>query len=299
MTSPFDSKNHIATALDRLALRLLLFMLCVFYFFYLWHSGVSSLIAGSALFLLVLLFILLLERRTLTTRDHALRVRIGGAIALEELLVLPSEQAAQSICTLLCESLGAKPLGSAKLLYDGQNLSGTLCAMSLRLKRERRRCAFRSSSQGFCRRRAVYSCQHRRFFSRRPARRRMARTACPTDFRQTACPALWSASSRNRRRNRPTRPTSAFTLYPTAYSGSCAVPRKAETLSALRSPAHGLLLDVWFVLRADFRYRFLCAGDALRQKESQGVQVVVSPYIRRISFVNPPFSSCVISIGRK
>ena len=97
MTSPFDSKNHIATALDRLALRLLLFMLCVFYFFYLWHSGVSSLIAGSALFLLVLLFILLLERRTLTTRDHALRVRIGGAIALEELLVLPSEQAAQSI----------------------------------------------------------------------------------------------------------------------------------------------------------------------------------------------------------
>lgn len=93
MTSPFDSKNHIATALDRLALRLLLFMLCVFYFFYLWHSGVSSLIAGSALFLLVLLFILLLERRTLTTRDHALRVRIGGAIALEELLVLPSEQA--------------------------------------------------------------------------------------------------------------------------------------------------------------------------------------------------------------
>ena len=163
MTSPFDSKNHIATALDRLALRLLLFMLCVFYFFYLWHSGVSSLIAGSALFLLVLLFILLLERRTLTTRDHALRVRIGGAIALEDLLVLPSEQAAQSICTLLCESLGAKPLGSAKLLYDGKTYL-VRCAQCLsRLKRERRRCAFRSSSQGFCRRRAVYSCQHRRF----------------------------------------------------------------------------------------------------------------------------------------
>ena len=126
MTSPFDSKNHIATALDRLALRLLLFMLCVFYFFYLWHSGVSSLIAGSALFLLVLLFILLLERRTLTTRDHALRVRIGGAIALEELLVLPSEQAAQSICTMLCESLGAKPLGSAKLLLETGKHPGEL-----------------------------------------------------------------------------------------------------------------------------------------------------------------------------
>ena len=105
-------------------------MLCVFYFFYLWHSGVSSLIAGSALFLLVLLFILLLERRTLTTRDHALRVRLGGAIALEELLVLPSEQAAQSICTLLCESLGAEPLGSAKLLYDG-NTYLVRCAQCL------------------------------------------------------------------------------------------------------------------------------------------------------------------------
>ena len=118
MMSPFDSKNRVATTLDRLALRLLLFALCVVYFFCLWHSGISSLIAGSALFLLVLLFILLLELRTLTMRDHALRVRIGGAIALEELLILPAEQAAQNVCLLLCESLGAQPLGGAKLLYD-------------------------------------------------------------------------------------------------------------------------------------------------------------------------------------
>ena len=114
MTSPFDSKNRIATALDRLALRLLLLVLCILYFYLLWHSGISSLIAGIALFLLVLLFILLLERRTLTMRDHALRVRIGGAIALEELLILPTEQASQAVCSLLCESLGAKPLGRKK-----------------------------------------------------------------------------------------------------------------------------------------------------------------------------------------
>lgn len=120
MTSPFDSKNRIATALDRLALRLLLLVLCILYFYILWHSGISSLIAGIALFLLVLLFILLLERRTLTMRDHALRVRIGGAIALEELLILPTEQASQAVCSLLCESLGAKPLGSSMLLYDGK-----------------------------------------------------------------------------------------------------------------------------------------------------------------------------------
>ena len=52
MMSPFDSKNRVATALDRLALRVLLFLLSVGYFFALWHSGAPSLLAGSALFAL-------------------------------------------------------------------------------------------------------------------------------------------------------------------------------------------------------------------------------------------------------
>ena len=47
MMSPFDSKNRVATALDRLALRVLLFFLSVGYFFALWHSGAPSLLAGS------------------------------------------------------------------------------------------------------------------------------------------------------------------------------------------------------------------------------------------------------------
>ena len=46
MMSPFDSKNRVATALDRLALRALLFLLSVGYFFALWHSGAPSLLAG-------------------------------------------------------------------------------------------------------------------------------------------------------------------------------------------------------------------------------------------------------------
>ena len=45
MTSPFDSKNRVAAALDRLALRVLLFVLSVGYFFFLWHSGALSLLA--------------------------------------------------------------------------------------------------------------------------------------------------------------------------------------------------------------------------------------------------------------
>ena len=77
MTSPFDSKNRVAAALDRLALRVLLFVLSVGYFSFLWHSGALSLLAGSALFILAMLTLLLLERRTLARRDHALRVRVG------------------------------------------------------------------------------------------------------------------------------------------------------------------------------------------------------------------------------
>ena len=49
MTSPFDSKNRVAAALDRLALRVLLFVLSVGYFFFLWFIGGLSLLAGSAL----------------------------------------------------------------------------------------------------------------------------------------------------------------------------------------------------------------------------------------------------------
>ena len=75
MMSPFDSKNRVATALDRLALRVLLFFLSVGYFFALWHSGAPSLLAGSALFALAMLTLLLLERRTLARRERAQRGR--------------------------------------------------------------------------------------------------------------------------------------------------------------------------------------------------------------------------------
>lgn len=120
ISSPFDRKNKAAAALDQLALRLLLFSGCVIYFFYLWRSGLSSLLAGGALFLLIMLLLLLLERRTLSRRDRMLRERISGIISLENLLLLPNAQAAQQICALLCEVFSAKPLGSAKMRYEGE-----------------------------------------------------------------------------------------------------------------------------------------------------------------------------------
>ena len=127
--SPFDSKNRVATALDRLALRVLLFLLSVGYFFALWHSGVPSLLAGSALFALAMLTLLLLERRTLARRDHALRVRVGGAIALEELMLLPAAEAEGRVCLLLAETLGGAAQGSV-LSYAGKTYL-VRCAQTL------------------------------------------------------------------------------------------------------------------------------------------------------------------------
>lgn len=97
MTSPFDSKNRVAAALDRLALRVLLFALMRRLLLFSPGRGALSLLAGSALFILAMLTLLLLERRTLARRDHALRVRVGGSIALEELMLLPAAQAEKRV----------------------------------------------------------------------------------------------------------------------------------------------------------------------------------------------------------
>ena len=143
MMSPFDSKNRVATALDRLALRVLLFLLSVSYFFALWHSGAPSLLAGSALFALAMLTLLLLERRTLARRDRALRVRVGGAIALEELMLLPAAEAEGRVCLLLAETLGGAAQGS---------VSRPLRADPARLRRRGGRRARRPPGEGRFRR---------------------------------------------------------------------------------------------------------------------------------------------------
>jgi len=120
MSSPFDRKNKVAAAIDHLALRLLLLGGCVFYFYFLWRSGAASLLAGGALFLLLSLLFIQLERRTLARRDRMLRERISGMIAIENLLLLPNSRASEQICALLCDTFGAEPLSGAKMLYEGE-----------------------------------------------------------------------------------------------------------------------------------------------------------------------------------
>lgn len=118
--SPFDSKNAVASLLDRLAFSALAFALCTGYFFLLWRSGTLSLAAGGALFMLVMLTALLVERRTLTLRDRMLRERVGGAIALGELLLMPGKAACKSVRDLLCLALGAQPDGDDRMLESGE-----------------------------------------------------------------------------------------------------------------------------------------------------------------------------------
>ncbi len=120
MMSPFDRKNRLATALDRLALRMLLLAVCVGYFYLLWHSGPASLLSGLALFVLCMLTLMLFERRTLRRRDRMLRERIGGMIALEELIMLPGKAACARVRDVLCDTLGAMPCDEARMCYGGE-----------------------------------------------------------------------------------------------------------------------------------------------------------------------------------
>lgn len=120
MMSPFDAKNRAATLLDRLALRIALLALCVAYFYALWRRPRESLMAGSGLFALVLLSLALVEKRTLSRRDRMLRERIGGEIALEDLLLMPGARACETVCALLCKALCAQQLSANVLRYEGE-----------------------------------------------------------------------------------------------------------------------------------------------------------------------------------
>lgn len=120
MTSPFDSKSKIAIRLDRAALCLVTFLACIGYFYFLWRSTPLSLLAGGALFILAALCFLLFEQRTLRRRDRLLRERVGGMIALEELLLMPGAKACDTVCRLLCNVLCAQAQAGGCMRYSGE-----------------------------------------------------------------------------------------------------------------------------------------------------------------------------------
>lgn len=120
MMSPFDTKNRFAAALDRFALSALALLACIAYFDFLWHSAAASALAGTALFALLILGALQLERRTLKQREKTLRERVGGMIAIEELILMPASRAAEAVCALLCAALGAQALEGSAMRYEGE-----------------------------------------------------------------------------------------------------------------------------------------------------------------------------------
>lgn len=129
MQSPFDSKNRLAAALDHGALLLLVLLGSLLYFLFLWRSWAPSLAAGLALFVLLALLMLLLERRTLRRRDRLLRERLGGEYYLEDLLLLPGGEACESALCLLCEAFGAEK--EAALMRYEQETWLVRCAQCL------------------------------------------------------------------------------------------------------------------------------------------------------------------------
>lgn len=120
MDSPFERKTSAAIRLDRACLHLILLLFCVFYFLFLFRSVPSSLIAGSALFVLCVLCILQIEQRTLRRRDRLLRERVGGMIALEDLLLMPAKKACGEVLCLLCRVLPAAPAENGCMRYGGE-----------------------------------------------------------------------------------------------------------------------------------------------------------------------------------
>lgn len=120
MVSPFEVKNRLATRIDRFALGALVLALCLLHFYRLWRSLPESLIAGLATFLLILLTVALFERSTLARRDRALRERLGGMIALDDLLLLPGAEACKRTRDMLILALDASPVGDNRLLSEGE-----------------------------------------------------------------------------------------------------------------------------------------------------------------------------------
>lgn len=131
MQSPFDVKNKAAARIDRFALFLLICFACIGYFFMLFRSLIPGMLAGLSLFALILLTVLLFERSTLSHRDRALRERIGGSIALCDLILMPNGEANRRVCGLLCSVLRAEQLDGDIMHYEEENWL-IRCAQTMR-----------------------------------------------------------------------------------------------------------------------------------------------------------------------
>lgn len=96
--------ERLKRRLDDLGLRALIMILAQGWFILLWGLGVPSVAAGLALGLLGQMTLTRYRRDTAIAREAALRRRIGGELALEELLLSPAAQAHRQAAGLLASA---------------------------------------------------------------------------------------------------------------------------------------------------------------------------------------------------
>ena len=97
-------KTQFAAKIDRLGLRLAILLASLGWFIGLWGVRLTSLIAAAALSVMICLLLHLGQKRTTDRREEALRRRIGGEIALNEILTLPPRKAHFQAALWLCSS---------------------------------------------------------------------------------------------------------------------------------------------------------------------------------------------------
>lgn len=82
-------KTQFAARMDRWGLRTALLLLSLLWFIGLWGLTLPALLASLALWLMVCTLLRLGQSKTTAQREAALRRRLGGEIALEEILTMP------------------------------------------------------------------------------------------------------------------------------------------------------------------------------------------------------------------
>lgn len=95
------SRSPQAGWLDAVGLRLGILAGCEVWFFALWGVGLPAILAGGALAAMIFLALRLLKKRRVVRKEQALRRRIGGELALEELLLAPAKKAHFQVALLV------------------------------------------------------------------------------------------------------------------------------------------------------------------------------------------------------
>ncbi len=95
------SRSPQAGWLDALGLRLGIWIGCELWFFLLWGVGLPAILAGTALSGMIFLALRLMKKRNVARKEQALRRRIGGELALEELLLAPVKKAHFQVALLV------------------------------------------------------------------------------------------------------------------------------------------------------------------------------------------------------